>query len=84
MGILHVTNLEGDMFHPLMSALQEIGPIKRYHEFDGGDLDIEFEDEDHLQKALDQADELSDKIHADMPDWVTGRFPLNLSINEER
>ena len=75
MGILHVTNLEGGMFYPLMSALKEIGPIKRYHEFDGGDLDIEFEDEDHLQKALDQIDELSYKIHANMP--------VNMSINGE-
>ena len=67
MGILRVTNLEDDMFYPLLTALKEIGPIKRYHEYGGGDMDIEFVEEDHLEKALDQVDELSYKIHASMP-----------------
>ena len=75
MGILRVFNLEDDMFYPLLSALKEIGPIKSYQEYDGGDVDFEFEEEDHLQKALDQIDELSYKIHANMP--------VNMSINGE-
>ena len=75
MGILHVTNLEDYLFLPLLSALNEIGTIKSYYEYDDDDMDIEFEEKDHLQKALDQVDELSYKIHAEMP--------VILSINEE-
>ena len=75
MGILHVTNLEDYLFPYLLSALKEIGPVKSYYEYDDGDMDIKFEEKDHLQKALDQVDELSYKIHAEMP--------VVLSINEK-
>ena len=72
MGILRVTNLEDDMFNPLLLALEEIGPIKSYQEYDGGDVDFEFEEEDHLQKAIDQIDELNHRIHGNIsiaPKW---------------